>query len=235
MTGPRDLGRTIVAAILSVVAAGSGLVAILREGQGRPFGGFLEEGVGATGSINIPAAILMDYRAFDTLGEASVIFGSALVIAAILGTPRFARKDQPLGVLSRRALVYLLPLFLIFPSYVITNGHRSPGGGFQGGVSIAVLVILLHVAFGHRFALQRVPLRFLGFLEYLGALAFLATGILGILLGSSFLANAVAGFPLGTPGTLLSGGIIPVLNIVVGCKVAAGLSAIYCSLAGEGD
>ncbi|SIQ52146.1 multicomponent Na+:H+ antiporter subunit B [Alkalispirochaeta americana] len=230
-----DRFRTVVAALLSVIAAAAALVTLLLEESASPFPGFLQDGAHATGSVNIPTAILMDYRAFDTLGEASVIFGSAVVIAAILGTPRFAREDQPLGLLSRRALVYLLPLFLIFPSYVITNGHRSPGGGFQGGVSIAVLVILLHVAFGNRFALQRVSLRFLGFVEYLGALAFLATGILGILLGSSFLANVVAGVPRGTPGALLSGGIIPVLNIIVGCKVAAGLSSIYCHLAGGGD
>lgn len=42
---------------------------------------YVEESLGETGALNIIASILTDYRAFDTLGEATVLF---VAIAAVL-------------------------------------------------------------------------------------------------------------------------------------------------------
>ncbi|GAB6089982.1 hydrogen gas-evolving membrane-bound hydrogenase subunit E [Spirochaeta dissipatitropha] len=201
----------------------------------EPGADFILTSIADTGSINAATAILMDYRGFDTLGEASVIFTSVAVVLVILGTPYFPKQDKGLGILTRRALALLLPLFFLFPVYVIVNGHLSPGGGFQGGVSLSVLVILLHVVYGSSFAGRIVSYRFLSLTEYLSALAFAAAGIVGIAAGASFLSNAAAGFPLGKAGELLSAGLIPLLNVIVGCKVAAGLSCIFYAFAGEGE
>lgn len=223
------------AAVLCIAASAGFAIALLQalSGQAQPAADFTAYSISDTGSINVPTAILMDYRAFDTLGEASVIFTSVAVVLVILGKPTFNTRNNTLSILSRRAIGYLAPLFFLFPIYVITNGHLSPGGGFQGGVSLAVLVILLHVVYGHRFAVQRISVRMLGVAEYMSAIMFAAAGLVGIMQGAAFLSNVASGFPLGTPGNLVSAGIIPVLNLVVGCKVAAGLSTIYCALAGH--
>jgi multicomponent Na+:H+ antiporter subunit B len=194
--------------------------------------GYPGRSVAETGSINVVTAILMDYRAFDTLGEATVIFSSVAVAAAILGKPQFS-SNRTMGLLSRRMLSALLPLFFIFPLFVIFHGHLSPGGGFQGGVSLAVLVILVHVAFGDRFGGRVMPLNLLGVAEDGAALGLVAIGFVGVFQGSAFLANIAAGFPRGTAGTLVSGGVIPLLNLLVGLKVAAGLSSLYIFLAGH--
>ncbi len=45
---------------------------------------YLEEAVSETGAINVIAAILADYRAFDTLGETIVLFTSIVAVASIL-------------------------------------------------------------------------------------------------------------------------------------------------------
>ena len=45
---------------------------------------FLGEGHVETGAANIVTAILLDYRAYDTLGEVSVLFCAVLGVAAIL-------------------------------------------------------------------------------------------------------------------------------------------------------
>ncbi len=45
---------------------------------------FLGEGHAETGSADIVTAILLDYRAYDTLGEASVLFCAILGVVAIL-------------------------------------------------------------------------------------------------------------------------------------------------------
>lgn len=44
---------------------------------------YLESGVVETGALNIVSSIITDYRAFDTLGEATVLFAA---IAAVIAT-----------------------------------------------------------------------------------------------------------------------------------------------------
>lgn len=44
---------------------------------------YLEAGVAETGAVNIISSVIIDYRAFDTLGEATVLF---VAIAAVIAT-----------------------------------------------------------------------------------------------------------------------------------------------------
>ncbi len=46
-------------------------------------GRYLESGVAETGAVNIVSSVIIDYRAFDTLGEATVLF---VAIAAVIAT-----------------------------------------------------------------------------------------------------------------------------------------------------
>lgn len=48
---------------------------------------YLEEGTAKTGAVNIVSAIILDFRAYDTLGEATVLFTSVIGIMAILRRP----------------------------------------------------------------------------------------------------------------------------------------------------
>lgn len=45
---------------------------------------YIEEGPEETGAVNIVAAVILDYRAFDTLGEAIVLFVSIGATSAVL-------------------------------------------------------------------------------------------------------------------------------------------------------
>ncbi|HEX42273.1 MAG TPA: DUF4040 domain-containing protein [Phycisphaerales bacterium] len=45
---------------------------------------YLEQGLRQTGAANIVSSVILDYRAYDTLGEATVLFTSILGAAAIL-------------------------------------------------------------------------------------------------------------------------------------------------------
>ncbi len=49
---------------------------------------FIENGQVQTGSNNIVAAIVFDYRGLDTLGEASVLFGAATGVLIALGVKK---------------------------------------------------------------------------------------------------------------------------------------------------
>jgi multicomponent Na+:H+ antiporter subunit B len=46
---------------------------------------YLEKGMSETGATNIVSSILLDYRAYDTLGEATVLFTAALAILSLMG------------------------------------------------------------------------------------------------------------------------------------------------------
>src|SRR3989338_954179 len=58
---------------------------------------YLEEGVSKTGAVNLVSAIILDFRAYDTLGEATVLFTSVIGIMAILrrkGRKGIKEKDN---------------------------------------------------------------------------------------------------------------------------------------------
>lgn len=61
---------------------------------GRPLmsmaGAYLEESIARTGAVNAVMAILLDFRAYDTLGEATVIFAS--IIGALVILRKVGRK-----------------------------------------------------------------------------------------------------------------------------------------------
>ncbi len=55
---------------------------------------FIDHGQDETGASNIIAAILTDYRGFDTLGETIVLFTSIVAVASVLRTVKSKTKDE---------------------------------------------------------------------------------------------------------------------------------------------
>lgn len=58
---------------------------------------YLAEGVTKTGAVNLVTAVILDFRAFDTLGEATVLFTAVIGIMAILRRPgrkKIEEKDE---------------------------------------------------------------------------------------------------------------------------------------------
>lgn len=45
---------------------------------------YVEKSIENTGAMNIVTAIILDYRAFDTFGEATILFTSVLVVILTL-------------------------------------------------------------------------------------------------------------------------------------------------------
>ncbi len=92
--GRRPLLPTLaaLAALLLGAAASSRLLAgmpafgvpVMERFVDAPARAYLGEGLADTGATNVVTAILLDYRAYDTLGEASVLFCAILGVATIL-------------------------------------------------------------------------------------------------------------------------------------------------------
>lgn len=114
-------------------------------------------------------------------------------------------------------------LMLLFGIYILSHGHVSPGGGFSGGVIIALSFVNLMLAYGKEVALKKLPRAVSAFFEELGALLFLSLALLGFV-GGYFFLNFVS---KGQPFHLFSAGIIPLYNIAISLKVGAGIFAIF--------
>ncbi|MBA7697759.1 hypothetical protein ES703_106429 [subsurface metagenome] len=118
-------------------------------------------------------------------------------------------------------------LILLFGIYIVLHGHITPGGGFAGGVIIALSFIHLMLAFGKDLALKKLSEAQASFFESLGAIMFLSIAILGFVGGYFFL-----NFFLnkGEPFRLFSAGIIPLCNVAICFKVGAGLFVVFVAL-----
>ncbi len=119
-------------------------------------------------------------------------------------------------------------IIILYGIYIITHGHLTPGGGFGGGVIIALALLNVLLAYGREFTGNWLNIKFLHGLEAASVTAFLVVGILGILIGGAFLANFISH---GQLFHLVSAGTIPVLNIVIGVKVAMSLFLVIWVIA----
>ena len=124
----------------------------------------------------------------------------------------------------------LFPFILLFGLYLVSYGHLSPGGGFQGGVAIASAVVLLSLSQGIENTKVRFREKTLGLIESGGVAVLTVIGLVGIGLGTYFLENFIPG---GAPEKLAGGGILPFLNLVLGIKVGAAFVLIFYYLWGE--
>lgn len=176
-------------------------------------------------TANVISSINFDQRGLDTLGEESIFLASVMVITVLLRPAADETEQRELSTgrpLDSTVLggLLLLPVTLILGLDVITHGHLTPGGGFQGGVILGSGIHLLYVAGTYRLLERTRPVRPFEWTEAIGAGAFACLGISGVLLGVSFLANVIR---QGSFGTLFSAGTVPVLNGVVGIEVASGV------------
>ncbi|MEU4672361.1 MnhB domain-containing protein [Amycolatopsis sp. NPDC023774] len=171
---------------------------------------------------NLVSSVNFDLRAMDTLGEETIVAAAVVGVLALLQPPR-REIPHPRGNVQpavRFTGWLLLPVAALLGLDVILHGHLTPGGGFQGGVVLATGWHLLYLAGSYPALLKLRPLDTLEYAEAAATAAYVLVGLAGLLLAGSFLANVL---PLGSFGSLLSAGTVPVLSVVVGVEVAAGV------------
>ena len=100
-------------------------------------------------------------------------------------------------------------------------GHLSPGGGFQGGVIIASGVLLLLISYRS----FEVPHSVIVALETFAGVSYVLIGLIGLVVLDKFLGNFLP-HDISEMGMLVSGGIIPIIYIIVGIKVGSEMSII---------
>ena len=133
----------------------------------------------------------------------------------------FEPKDD---IILQKCACVLVPVIMIFGIYIVLNGHLSPGGGFSGGAVLGSGLILYLNAYGYekmsRLFTEKVYRR-----TTLCALTFYC-----LAKSYSFFTGAnhlESGIPVGTPGAILSSGLILPINICVGLVVACTMYVFY--------
>jgi multicomponent Na+:H+ antiporter subunit B len=96
-----------------------------------------------------------------------------------------------LDLILRVGTKLVLPFILLFALYVQFHGEHGPGGGFQAGVIVAGMVILLAITFGLRAAQRIAPPRLVRQMVPLGALIYAGTGLLSLPFGHNYLDYSV--------------------------------------------
>ncbi len=101
---------------------------------------YVEKGMAETGAVNVVAGVILDYRAFDTLGESHVLYTAATAVFILLLTigkrdeseTETEKKIMHADPLLRSTARIVVPMVIVYGIYVIFNGHLGPGGGFAG-------------------------------------------------------------------------------------------------------
>ncbi|MGL6161004.1 hydrogen gas-evolving membrane-bound hydrogenase subunit E [Microbulbifer sp.] len=184
-----------VAVLFGLCVSGALLLAVSLPLPGDMARWYLENSVPGGHGENVVNVILVDFRAFDTLGEILVLALSALAAATLLGGGPLYRggkrggergEDAFSSPLLHQGLRPLAWLLLAVSALLLWRGHNLPGGGFVGGLVAACGLILLLLTFGRGQLRRLLPLRpaqLIGLGLGCAALA----GVLGLLAGQEFL------------------------------------------------
>lgn len=134
--------------------------------------------------------------------------------------------EQGMSLIVKTITRLTVGLIMLYGIYIVLHGHVSPGGGFAGGVIIALSFVHIMLAYGKDVALKKLPKGVTSFFEAFGAILFLAIALLGFT-GGYFFLNFLG---KGQPFRLLSAGMIPLCNVAISLKVGAGLFGIFMAL-----
>ena len=232
-------------------AAGLGVTALVWMVLTRPTRSISDYYLATTqsegGGANAVNVIIVDYRGFDTLGEITVLVIAALIIHALLAnfTPRPGGELLPAGAESGRSPLMLqlvarlvLPFTTLIAVYLYLRGHNLPGGGFIGGLVMAIGLLLQHVAHGRDWVAQRALIDYRAWLGC-GLLIAAAAGLGSWFFAAPFLTSSydypwlpgVGGVPLASASAFDLG----VFVVVVGATMVMLMSIARLSRVGLGS
>lgn len=167
------------------------------------------------GGKNAVNVLLVDLRAWDTLGEISVLVVAATGVASLVFRsrrfglpPRAADAPNyrpgkvgwlPAGRLvdrRERSMVLQIATRLVFPTimvlsvYFFFSGHNAPGGGFAGGLLAGLALVLRYLAGGQYELGEALPVD-AGHLLGAGLVLAAGTATVSLLLGAPPLSSAI--------------------------------------------
>ncbi|MFO7881286.1 MAG: MnhB domain-containing protein [Kosmotogaceae bacterium] len=168
---------------------------------------------------NTVTAVYLLTRVYDTVFE--VLLFSLIVVAVgflLKYEPKSEISEQTVFLTARVFSGGIMAISIVIFLNVVLRGHITPGGGFAGGVILASGVVLYGICSNFIRALAHYDFFNIKFFETISFVT-----VISIMTMVSVFPNIVLFFTSpGEPKTILSGGIIPLMNLLIGFKVYAG-------------
>ncbi len=184
----------------------------LKMSDGVRLSELVTSNVPDSGVSNPVTAVLLNFRAYDTLLELAVVLTAVLSILMLNKKRQVVASDSPLLQSMTR---WLVPLLVVTAGYLLWVGADAPGGAFQAGAMLAAAIILLHMT--NPSLHQGFKLYLLRILLVAGIFTFVIVGIGMMFLNDDFLA-----FNPNTAGVL-----ILVIEAAATVSIATALSLAY--------
>ena len=182
--------RRRAADLALAVAFGACLAGLSYAVMARPAGEgiarfFVENVYSGGGGRNVVNVLLVDFRAFDTLGEITVLGIVGLTVLALLRRFRPAADSLDRPAPQRRlaawertqpdrtpgdsmadamrvpatVMTWLFPVLVVLALHLFLRGHDLPGGGFAAGIALSIAFVLQYMAHGARWVDERLAIR----------------------------------------------------------------------------
>ncbi len=194
---PSGLSQRFLAASLAALVAAALAAVVLSLPEPAPtLAPEAREGLAATGLGNPVTAVLIAYRAFDTMLEKIVLLLAVVGVWSLAPDRFWGGAPAPLGgARPQGALVFLdqvlVPLGILVGIHIFWVGADKPGGAFQAGAILAAMWMIVMIA---RLAEPpRVSALWLRLALIAGPAVFLAAGVGGLGMAGNFFAYP-AGF-----------------------------------------
>ena len=160
---------------LPLAAAGLGgllVFALVRTpDKGQGLAGPSAEALPESGVTNPVTAVLLNFRAFDTLLEIAVLLLTLVGVWA-LGLRIPGAETLRASSIFASLLRLSAPVLTVIAGYLLWIGAKAPGGAFQAGAVLAGVGVLLHVA-----GLLKLRPSVLRWAAVAGLLVFVAVGL----------------------------------------------------------
>ncbi len=133
-----------VGALAAAVTSGLGAAFLAAPAQGPGLEAAIAANLAASGVEHPVTAVLLNYRAYDTLMEVVVLFAAVVAVWSVAQAPEPA--TPLLGPLHAGFARVALPAAVVVGAYLLWAGATMPGGAFQGGAVLGAVAILALLA-----------------------------------------------------------------------------------------
>ena len=194
---------------------------------------YVAQGTEETGAVNTVAGMILDYRAFDTLGESFVLFTALCTVVLLMKIGGRGRRrviveqetvDYSRDPIVRTVCKFVIPVILVFGIYILLNGHLSPGGGFSGGAILASGFIIFAMVWGDDTARRVLPAKVIKVITLCALGFYCLSKAYSFFTGANHLHSIISP---GVPGRIFSAGLILPLNVAVGMVVCCTMYSFY--------
>lgn len=133
--------RLVLTILLCFLVIGLGYAVLSLPMQAVGLSAEVATNVEISGVVNPVTAVLLNYRAYDTLLELGVLLLALLGVWSLGGT--YINKSSYVNPVLDFLTRFLAPIFILFSGYLLWVGGFAPGGAFQAGSVLAAAGVLL--------------------------------------------------------------------------------------------